>query len=41
MAEVDLLVALQALLWMTPLAVFAWALSLRKNNVSIVDSFWP
>ena len=35
------MVALQALLWMAPLAAFAWVLSLRKNDVSIVDSFWP
>ena len=41
MAGAGFLVALQALLWMAPLAVFAWALSLRKNDVSIVDSFWP
>lgn len=34
-------IALQALWWMGPLAVFAWLLSLRKNDVSIVDSFWP
>jgi steroid 5-alpha reductase family enzyme len=33
--------ALQALFWMAPLAVLAWALSLRKDNVSIIDSFWP
>jgi len=36
-----LTVALQALLWMVVLAFGAWLLSLRKNDVSIVDSFWP
>jgi len=35
------MVALQALLWMAPLAFCAWLLSLRKKDVSIVDSFWP
>jgi len=35
------MIALQALLLMVPLAFGAWLLSLRKNDVSIVDSFWP
>ena len=35
------MIALQALLSMVPLAFGAWLLSLRKNDVSIVDSFWP
>jgi len=35
------MIALQALLWITLLAFGAWLLSLRKNDVSIVDSFWP
>ena len=34
-------IALQALLLMYLLAFGVWLLSLRKNNVSIVDSFWP
>ena len=34
-------VALQALLLIALLALGAWGLSLRKNDVSIVDSFWP
>lgn len=33
--------ALQALLWITVLAFGAWLVSLRQNDVSIVDSFWP
>jgi len=33
--------ALQALLMMALLAFGAWLLSLRLNDVSIVDSFWP
>ena len=36
-----LIVALQALLLMVLLAFGAWLVSLRKNDVSIVDSFWP
>ena len=36
-----LIVALQALLSMVLLAFGAWLVSLRKNDVSIVDSFWP
>ena len=36
-----LMVALQALLWMVALAFCVWLVSLRKNDVSIVDSFWP
>lgn len=35
------IVELQTLLWMVPLALGAWLLSLRQNDVSIVDSFWP
>jgi len=35
------MVAFQALSYMAPLAFCAWLLSLRKNDVSIVDSFWP
>lgn len=36
-----LLTAFQALLWIATLAFSAWLMSLRKNDVSIVDSFWP
>jgi len=36
-----IILALQALLWIAALAFGAWLLSLRKNDVSIVDSFWP
>jgi len=36
-----IIIALQALLWTGLLAFGAWLLSLRKNDVSIVDSFWP
>jgi len=36
-----LMPALQALLWLMVLAFAAWLVSLRKNDVSIVDSFWP
>ena len=35
------MIALQALLSMVPLVIDAWLLSLRKNDVSVVDSFWP
>jgi len=35
------MIALQALLLMVLLAFVAWLVSLYKNDVSIVDSFWP
>lgn len=34
-------IAFQALLWISVLAFVAWLVSLRQNDVSIVDSFWP
>lgn len=36
-----LTVTLQALLLLVPLAFCTWLLSLRKNDISIVDSAWP
>jgi len=36
-----LAVALQALLLIASLAFVAWLLSLRSDDVSIIDSFWP
>ena len=34
-------IALQGLLWIAFVAFCAWLVSLRQNDVSIVDSFWP
>ena len=35
------MIAFQALICITLLALGAWLVSLRQNDVSIVDSFWP